>query len=40
MSEHRFFGNLAGSALRLALVAILILAFLLAGGLETGGWSR
>ena len=33
------FGTLAGSMFRLALVTAFVLAFLLAGGLETGGWS-
>ena len=33
------FGTLAGSMFRLALVGVFVLAFLMAGGLESGGWS-
>ena len=39
--NHRtpIFGTLAGSMFRLALVVVFVLVFLMAGGLETGGWS-
>ena len=39
MNQRTIFGTLAGPMFRLALAVVFVLAFLVAGGLESGGWS-